>query len=81
MTVLIYIIAAIYSCIVIYMMKKVNMSVPEAYMDEVFHYPMTERYFNGDIFFFLSIRELYLLGSKDHYFSGIIYCWKPVCVL
>ncbi|KNB42209.1 transporter ABC protein [Blastocystis sp. subtype 4] len=64
-TVLIYIIAAIYSCIVIYMMKKVNMSVPEAYMDEVFHYPMTER-------------ELYLLGSKDHYFSGIIYCWKPV---
>ena len=57
MTVLIYIIAAIYSCIVIYMMKKVNMSVPEAYMDEVFHYPMTERYFNGDIFFFLFIYQ------------------------
>ena len=81
-TVLIYIIAAIYSCIVIYMMKKVNMSVPEAYMDEVFHYPMTERYFNGDIFFFLFIYQgTILTGIKDHYFSGIIYCWKPVCVL
>ena len=48
MTVLIYIIAAIYTCIVLYSMNAVNKNVPEAYMDEVFHYPMTERYFHGD---------------------------------
>ena len=51
MTVLIYIIAALYTCIVLYSMNAVNKSVPEAYMDEVFHYPMTERYFHGDQFF------------------------------
>lgn len=44
---LINIIAVIYTGIVIYVMNAVNQNVPEAYMDEVFHYPMTERYFNG----------------------------------
>ena len=31
----------------IYIMGLINKIVPDPYMDEIFHFPMTERYFSG----------------------------------
>ena len=59
---------------------KMNKEVSEPYMDEIFHYPMTERYFEGIQCIESEIirRGLFLLGSKDYYFPWTLSCWKYV---
>ena len=32
----------------IYILSLINKTVPDPYMDEIFHFPMTERYFAGN---------------------------------
>lgn len=42
-------IAILCTVFAVYTMKLINTHVPDAYMDEIFHYPMTQRYFNGTL--------------------------------
>lgn len=37
----------LYISLYVMVMMNMNTYVPEPYMDEIFHYPMTERYFEG----------------------------------
>ena len=44
---LIRILTVQYKSLYVMGMRNMNTYVPEPYMDEIFHYPMTERYFEG----------------------------------
>lgn len=40
-------ITVVFTGLMIYIMIQINREVPSPYMDEIFHFPMTERYFAG----------------------------------
>ena len=40
-------ITVVFTGLMIYFMTQINREVPSPYMDEIFHFPMTERYFAG----------------------------------
>ena len=44
---LIRFLTVLYISMYVMVMMNMNTYVPEPYMDEIFHYPMTERYFEG----------------------------------
>ena len=44
---LIRFLTVLYISLYVMVMMNMNAYVPEPYMDEIFHYPMTERYFEG----------------------------------
>ena len=57
-----------------------NKEVTAPYMDEIFHYSMTQKYLEGSkcrkqIYM---CRKLYLLGSKDHDVSRTLCYWNTV---
>lgn len=59
-----------------------NKEVTAPYMDEIFHYSMTQKYLEGSkcrkqIYV---CRKLYLLGSKDHDVPRTLCCWNIVSV-
>ena len=62
------------TCVSFTAMIKMNKDVPEPYMDEIFHYPMTKRYFEGKEIIsnrFLSLGNYTYWDSKITTFPGL----------
>lgn len=71
---------ALYLSLYVIVMINMNKTVPQPYMDEIFHYPMTERYFEGKSCVSTGLwnRQLHILGSQDHHLPRTLYCRKHV---